>query len=581
MLAWLLGILAAFAVGIGVYWQRKTPKKEEDIKPEQDVSEELDKEKLLDQIKDKAKEMKDNLQKNKKDVKLNQPRDLTGENMNKSVPTETVKSNGLSVKKPILQPKATIHAPREPIGKKVVTPADGEVPAVAVAKPNVIPGRPAPDLTEVVVEPMKAHESTDITKQPPISKKEAIKTLDKIREKILMGTEVRRADEFIDKRLVSITSIDLKTRGRADRGKHNAIIGECLKNKWSQELGKMYDFVSDLIERIEAGEDTRVVLNERPVAPEFQKFLRENERLIVVTSEKYDYYVKYVRSIGDEIVAMSEGELDHRVTDVFETYAKIEEKIKNPNQTVKDFMVFIEGDIEKLEKAKRDIIQTKKEVGAYKTKKTLEAYKKVLLSDKSTTGKGVEQYISEKVEKLISEGVVYKSNEDGLRRYLGAEYEKRKLETLTTTDKLIDLLEDKNNNEYVISKMPTFDLDKWIDSPEVRANLTRVNKRLSEVNKLVSYLSETAKSRFLILKYREIQDAIKLGKEEMSKQLFNMEMSDKDFSKYVSDIYSKVELFIVKDRDNQQKTEREEPTPVNNESKVQEESKKKIITSSR
>ena len=198
MLAWLLGILAAFTIGIGVYWQRKKPKKEEDIKPEQDVPEELDKEKLLDQIKDKAKEMNDNLQKNKKDVKLNQPRDPTGENMNKSVPTETVKSNGLSVKKPILQPKATIHAPREPIGKKVVTPTDGDVPAVAVAKPNVIPGRPAPDLTEVVVEPMKAHESTDITKQPPISKKEAIKTLDKIREKNALGDNVFTVDGYAD-----------------------------------------------------------------------------------------------------------------------------------------------------------------------------------------------------------------------------------------------------------------------------------------------------------------------------------------------------------------------------------------------
>lgn len=449
-------------------------------------------------------------------------KELIEEVQEKNIEMEDLLNKNKGTKVGGIPPKTGVAAPIvEPV-KIEKPPKDGPT-KVGGLPPKT--GVAAPVVKPVTIEKPK--------KESAISAKEAKKTLRKLEKKVLDATEVKKPESVVEQKIASMTNIEMKHRARPERKEHNAYVTSAVMKKWDSETTKVYETVVGLMEDVDKGENPQDVLTRRPEVPNFKKFVVGSDKVVTMTSEKYDFYHLFIVEKSEEILQRL-GPIDPRRTEIEGLRGRIATKIDNFESSLDDFLVFVEADLTKLENIEKEVIDRQKTVGAYRTKKELEKYKATILSGKGRDGRTVNELIETRMTNMEIEGKISLSNNtdrETIFKVVKGEWEKKAANAIKRSDSLIDKLSDKNNYEEIAKSMPKMSIDKFINSAECRNLIGNTHQKLTTVHKYGELMRKEFANNLALLKDEELKTFVHEKMNSLNVDVSNPKITVEEFKR--------------------------------------------------
>lgn len=411
---------------------------------------------------------------------------------------EKIRKNNKTAKVGGQTPVTGVPAPKvEPV--KVGQPKIGPV---KVGGTPPVTGVPAPKVVPVKVETPK--------KVPLAEVNAARKELKKLEKTVLYEKGVKKPSEVIARKIDKMPNIDVRDLSKTDRKDHHYHITSAVMKKWDAETVKVHEKVVGLMEELDKGEAPQEVLAKRPQAPSFKSFVDDSDKLITVTSEKYDYYHVFILEKSRDVLKLL-GPIDPRRTEIENIVKRVSEKIDHFDSSLDDFLVFVETDLVKMEKIEKEIKDIQKTESARKVKKDIERYKTYLLSGKTKEGKTIDSLIENRMENIKIEGKISLANnadKDGIFRVVKAEWDKKVGVATKKCDALVTKLSDKANSEEVAKMIPSLTIEKFINSPECRGLIVNTYQKMAAMHRYGEQMKKEFANNLGLLKDEELKKFI-------------------------------------------------------------------------
>ena len=394
-----------------------------------------------------------------------------------------------------------------------------KVDPVKVVKPKPITGVPAPK-----VEPVKVGVTPPVTgvpapkvdpvkvetpkKGPQPTVTAAKKELAKLEKKVLYGVDVKKPSEVVARKISKMPNIDVSDLSKTDRKDHHYRVTSAVMKKWNAEKTKVHTTITELADSLDKGESPQEVLAKKPEAPSFKTFVEGSDKLITVTSEKYDYYHFFILDKSREVLKLL-GPIDPRRNEIENIVKRVEEKIDHFDSSLDDFLVFIETDLVKMENIEKEIKNIQKTESARKVKKDIERYKTNLLGGKSKDGKTIDSLIQNRMTNMEIEGKISlgnAANKEGILRVVRGEWDKKVAAATKKCDGLVaKLSEDKGSVEEVTKMIPTLSVESFVNSAECRSLIANTYQKMAAMQKYSELMKKEFAANLGLLKDEELK----------------------------------------------------------------------------
>ena len=416
-------------------------------------------------------------------------------------------------------PVTGVPAPKvEPV--KVGQPKIGPV---KVGGTPPVTGVPAPKVV-----PVRAEEPKKVS---PAAINAARKELKKLEKTVLYERDVKKPSEVIARKIDKMPNVDVKALSKTDRKDHQYHITSAVMKKWDAETTKVHDKVVGLMEDLDKGEDPQEVLDRRPQAPSFKGFVEGSDKLITVTSEKYDYYHVFILEKSREVLKLL-GPIDPRRTEIENIVKRVSEKIDHFDSSLDDFLVFVETDLVKMEKIEKEIKDIQKTESARKVKKDIEKYKSDLLSGKTKEGKTVESLIENRMKNMEIEGKISlasSADKEGILKVVKTEWDKMVGIAVKKCDSLATKLSDKASSEEVAKMIPTLTIEKFINSPECRGLVANTYQKMAVMHRYGEQMKKEFANNLGLLKDEELKKFVHEQMDSLSADITDPKVTPEAF----------------------------------------------------
>lgn len=292
-------------------------------------------------------------------------------------------------------------------------------------------------------------------------------------------TYKKEAGKLIPAKIDSIRHIDITKFTRDDRNGHELAIAGVIGESWQEYHNTTKNALVPYVERVQQGlvpiENVEERLSSYITFPEF---LDKQDLLITQTSEKYSYYVFFIRDKALSLIETMEKN-DERIVDVVANARNIESKVFDKSESLNDFLDEAERVLQQLESIDKTLF-SKKDLKQRNVQKSLVEYQKQITGGKNSNGTPVIDLIPKKIDSVIlTQGISVDPEQKAfmVKKIVGSWDAKSKAAS-EKVEELIEKVKGSKDSQEILEQKPTLDMDKWLNGSELIIEVTDIAEKI-------------------------------------------------------------------------------------------------------